>query len=50
MNEKYIIRVAHPLLRPGLIIETEASAKYVVEVARRLLETVRTINAEKTAP
>jgi hypothetical protein len=44
MNNKYIIRVTHPLIRPGVTIETEASEKYVVAVAKTLLEKVREIN------
>ena len=48
MNNKYIIKVSDPLLRPGLVIETEASEKYLVKVTQKLLELVREINeAEK---
>lgn len=45
MNNKYIIRVGHPLLRPGLTIETEASENYVEQVVAKVLEIVRAINA-----
>lgn len=44
MNNKYVIRVGHPLLRPGLTIETEASEDYVVAVTHTLIRTVRQIN------
>jgi len=51
MNNKYTIRVTHPLIRPGVMIETEASERYVVEVCVRLLELVRLINnAEDLRP
>ena len=46
MNNKYIIRVKHPLLRAGLSIETEASEKYVVKVAQKVMEIIREINKE----
>lgn len=48
MNNKYIIRAKHPLLRAGLLIETEASEKYVVQVAHKLLDLIRDINAPVT--
>ena len=48
MNNKYIIRFKHPLLRPGVEIETEASEKYLVPVLRKLLEKVRELNVEET--
>jgi hypothetical protein len=44
MNNRYIIRVESPLLRPGLVIETESSEKYLVEVVKMLLDKVREIN------
>ena len=44
MNNKYIIRVKHPLLRPGLEIETEASEKYLVSVLKKIMEKVREFN------
>jgi hypothetical protein len=49
MNNKYIIRVYHPLLRAGLEIETEASERYVVPVVLKLMDLIREINqAEPT--
>ena len=45
MNNKYIIRVEHPLIRTGLTIETEASEKYVIPVLIKLMEIVREFNA-----
>ena len=47
MNNKYVIKVGHPLLRPGLTIKTEASEKYVVPVVKKTMEIVREINSEK---
>lgn len=48
MNNKYIIRVKHPLIRAGLSIETEASERYLFAVLKKLLELVRQFNkAEK---
>ena len=44
MNNKYIIKVGHPLLRPGLTIETEASERYVTKVTNMLMKTVIEIN------
>ena len=44
MNNKYIIKVASPLLRHGLTIETEASELYAVDVANTLMDIVRRIN------
>ena len=44
MNNKYTIKVGHPLLRPGLTIETEASEKYLESVVRELMDQVRNIN------
>jgi hypothetical protein len=45
MNNRYIVRVQDPLIRPGLTIETEASEKYIVAVVRTLLDKVREINS-----
>lgn len=50
MNNKYKIRVGHPLLRPGLTIETESSEKYLVDVVTKLLEKVREINKPSEDP
>ena len=47
MNNKYIIKAEHPLIRTGLTIETEASEKYVVEVTNKLMEIIREINQTK---
>jgi hypothetical protein len=44
MNNKYVIRVGHPLLRPGLEIETESSERYLVPVVQKLMQAVREIN------
>jgi len=44
MNNRYVIRVIHPLLRPGLSIETEASERYVVAVLEKVMELVREFN------
>lgn len=45
MNNKYIIRITHPLIRPGIAIETEASERYLVPVVKKLMELVRELNA-----
>lgn len=47
MNNKYKIKVKHPLLRPGLEIETEASEKYLVPVLTVLMEKVREFNKKQ---
>jgi hypothetical protein len=47
MNNKYKITIEHPLLRPGLKIETEASEKYVKKVVDKVMEIVREINSEE---
>lgn len=44
MNNKYIIRVKHPLIRPGLEIETEVSEKYLTPVLDILMTKVREFN------
>ena len=44
MNNKYIIRVEHPLIRAGITIETEASEKYLVAVLKKLMDLVREYN------
>jgi len=44
MNNKYTIKIKHPLIRAGLTIETEASEKYLVSVVKKLMELVREIN------
>ena len=46
MNNKYKIKVGHPLVRPGLTIETEASERYVLDVTNKLMEIVRDLNRD----
>lgn len=47
MNNKYKIKVKHPLIRAGLTIETEASEKYLVPVLNIVMEKVREFNQQK---
>ena len=49
MNNRYIIRVKHPLIRPGLEIETEASERYLADVVATLMDKVREINRTQAA-
>jgi len=49
MNNKYIITLKHPILRPGLEIKTESSEKYVVPVTNNLMNIAREINRGKEA-
>ena len=49
MNNKYTIRVEHPLLRLGLSIETEASEKYVVRVLEKMMGLIRQFNESPVA-
>lgn len=49
MNNRYIIRVGAPLLRPGMEIETSCSEKYLAAVVAKIMEKVREINATETA-
>lgn len=44
MNNKYVIRFEHPLIRPGITIITEASEKYVVAVIKKGMELIRELN------
>jgi hypothetical protein len=44
VNNKYRIIITHPLVRPGLVLETEASEKYLVPVVNKALDKVREIN------
>lgn len=44
MNNKYVITVKHPLIRPGITIRTESSERYLVDVVKKLLELIREIN------
>jgi len=48
MNNKYKIRITHPLIRPGMTIETESSEKYLIAVTLQLLDLVRAINEAET--
>ncbi len=43
-NETYRITVSSPLLRPGLLIETEVSSKYLVPTLVKLRDKVREFN------
>ena len=47
MNNIYKITVEHPLVRPGLTIETEASENYIVKVVNTLMKNVRVINDQE---
>ena len=47
MNNIYKIRVTHPLVRPGLEIETEASERYLIPVIETLMDKVREFNSPK---
>lgn len=44
MNNKYIIRFKHPLVRPGIEIETEASEQYLNPVMKKVLSQIREFN------
>lgn len=44
MNNEYHVVVGPPLLRPGVVIETICSEKYLVKCLRKLLEKVREFN------
>ena len=44
MNNKYTIKVEHPLIRPGLTIETEVSEDYLTKAVNTLMKMVRVIN------
>ena len=48
LNNRYVITVSTPLLRPGLVISTEVSSKYVIEVVGDIMEMVRAINAPES--
>jgi hypothetical protein len=49
MNNKYKITIKHPVLRPGLEIETEASERYLVEVVQIAMDKAREINFAEAA-
>jgi len=44
MNNAYRIKVAAPLLRPGLEIETTVSRRYAKEAVKEIMDVVREIN------
>lgn len=47
MNNKYIVTFKHPLVRPGIEIQTESSEKYLVAVIKMGLDKIRELNADK---
>jgi len=47
MNNTYDIKVSSPLLRPGMVIRTTCSEKYVVPVVNKMMDMVREINTPK---
>ncbi len=47
LNNRYVLRVTDPLLRPGLSIETSVSEKYVVPASTLLVRLVREINGTR---
>ena len=46
MNNTIKIKVASPLLRPGITITTKVSSKYAVEATELLMNLVREINGK----
>ena len=44
MNNRYVIEVQSPLLRPGLTIKTEVSEKYVEKTLEKILEIIKQFN------
>lgn len=44
-NETYEIEVTSPLLRPGLMLRTRVSGRYLVPVLRKVLDAVREFNS-----
>lgn len=46
MNNSVKVKVGSPLLRPGLTLETEVSAKYVKLAATEMVEFAREINSD----
>lgn len=50
MNNKYEIEVSSPLLRPGLVIRTSVSEKYLIPALNKIMESVREFNSEKSIP
>lgn len=47
MNNKYTVKIKSPILRPGLVIETKCSGKYLVAVVADAIVQARAINAVK---
>lgn len=47
-NETYEIEVQSPLLRPGIIIRTKVSKKYVVSTVLDIMDMIRDINSPVT--
>jgi hypothetical protein len=47
MNNTYNVTVKSPLLRPGIVIETTCSEKYLAAVVEKLMAMVREVNAPK---
>jgi hypothetical protein len=45
LNNKYTITITTPLVRPGIVITTECSEKYVTTVVKTLKDIVRQINS-----
>lgn len=45
MNNRYVIEVRDPLLRPGLCIRTEVSEKHLLLAVGKLMVLVQEINA-----
>ena len=46
-NETYTIKVASPLIRPGVEISTQVSKKYLVSTLNDLLDQVREFNKQQ---
>jgi len=46
MNNTYEIEIKSPLLRPGIVIRTEVSEKYVLPVLEQMLIMVRQHNID----
>lgn len=46
MNETYEIEVSSPLLRPGIVIRTCVSKRYLAETTKDLLNIIREINKD----
>lgn len=44
MNNKYTIKVGSPLIRPGIIVETTVSEKYLVKGFEMVMDKVREFN------